>query len=441
MTYYELYQTEWFLSVPPMTGGAVTVEFKADDRSCVIEREGVAAKDFYAYVEALAAAGFVGGENYTMGENLYALRHGEVATVYVAYSAKAGTIRLYAEEKGHCNYPAKGTPDTHGEYEPTMWQLTVDNKGTKQNGGMSYVYLLADGTFMVIDGGYDTYVEAKNLYDFLKSHTPEGKKTVITAWYFSHLHGDHFGAMRAFAKHFAEEVEVKSFYYHFALPESIKERTDAWSDAVHYARLHSGMEFNLPGVNFRVLYTMEDLYPVTTPNNINESSTVIRATVAGQGVMFLGDIEKAASDCIMKYVPNDVLRTDIVQYAHHGYEGGSVELYDAIAAPTVLWPMSVDGYQENYYQIDPETGHSRRDENGERIPNVPQNVFKIWHDRKTCGHEFQLSNYYICYEASYVKQIITQAYLVEMHFPYTPTDERLPDLDAIFADKTKDYKG
>ena len=167
-----------------------------------------------------------------------------------------------------------------------------------------------------------------------------------------------------------------------------------------------------------MLYTLEDIYPTTAADGIefNNTSTVLLATVKGQKVLFLGDVMNIASDCMMKYLSADVLKSDIVQFSHHGYEGGSKELYDSIAASTVLWPLNVDGYQPTGYK------------------DIPQNVFKIWHV-KTKGH-YAMPNYYICYEAPYVKKIIPHAYPVKLEFPYSTEGEKLPDLDAVFAEKT-----
>ena len=167
---------------------------------------------------------------------------------------------------------------------------------------------------------------------------------------------------------------------------------------------------------------MEDIYPITADDGIefNNTSTVLRATVKGQRVLFLGDAMDLASNCMLKYLSANTLKSDIVQFSHHGYEGGTKALYNAIAAPTVLWPMNVVGYQE--------TGYS----------TVPQNVFKIWHT-KTQG-AYAMPNYYICYQATYVKEIVIAGMGdAEINFPYTPTGygtnaNRLPDFNAYYED-------
>ena len=421
--------------------------FSADEQSFVRVFGNACAEDFSSCAAALEKAGFVPAFADADSGNRYALLEGASATVYLYFAAPAGVLRVYAEKKGLFAYPA---PDAEKAALPgadALWQLPVDFKGTKQNGGMCYIIPAADGSFIVIDGGYNTRADAFRIGEFLSAHTPAGRRPVVSGWFFTHIHGDHFGAFCAFSKFFADQVDVRSIIHHFPtpLPDWMREFTDAcarWPAAAVFARPHTGMVFDFSGVRFRVLFTMEDLYPLVI-NNGNEQSMVLRWDASsGQRVLFLADIEKNASDRVVLYQPAAALKSDIVQFAHHGYEGGTRELYDRIAAPTVLWPMNIDGYQETYCIPDPENpGHSKRDENGDRIPWVPQPVFRIWHDKTVCGQNYQLANRYICYEAPYVKKILDHTDPLELRLPYTPSGPKLPDMDRIFAEKTSPLRG
>ncbi|MBE6538414.1 MAG: hypothetical protein E7671_03000 [Ruminococcaceae bacterium] len=57
----------------------------------------------------LAQASFAVRNEYSLDKNRYALCDGEKATVYVAYSAKANTVRLYIEEKDSTAYHERNT--------------------------------------------------------------------------------------------------------------------------------------------------------------------------------------------------------------------------------------------------------------------------------------------------------------------------------------------
>jgi hypothetical protein len=434
---FDLSGVEWFESVPALTAGTFGNAYQSDDNKiCVFEREDTTVEDFNAYVTALTAAGFTGGEDYTLDQNLYALRHGEKASVYVSYSDVDKTMRLYSEKKGTSNYPEKGTA-TDPAKTPVLWQLEVENLVSRQNGGMSYVFLTANDTFVVIDGGYNTGAEADNLYNFLKSKTPAGKETVIEAWYISHLHGDHIGAVYAFAQKYSNKVDVQSFYYRFDYINSgtnantVKSRLSVgkWSDAVHYDGLQTGMEFNISGIQFNVLYTMVDLYPRTAADfEFNNTSTVLRTTVKGQRVLFLGDIMKEGCDHMTDTLSVSTFRSDIVQFSHHGYEGATKKVYDSVAAGTVLWPMNIIGNQEKGYS------------------SIPQKVFANWY-HKDSGSEGFMSNKYICTQAGYVKQVIVAGMGdYEINFPYTPsaypeTGTRLPDFETYYEEKVAELQG
>ena len=426
----------WFACVPRPDASKEVFGYTPEEQSCIFEYRKITKADYKDYLEALAANGFVVVADYELEENRYVLCENDTTTVYAAHSPQTCSLRLYAEIKGTRTYPVKGERTSGGEYPVTMWQLPVDNRGSKENGGMSYVWRLADGSFFIIDGGYPTELEADNLYKLLKEKTPEGKETVISMWFISHLHGDHFGALLKFAPKYAADVKVESFLYHSRLPSAIKAATDLWPEAVHYAKPHTGMEWNFPGACVQLLYTREDLLP-KAPETENDGSAVLRMTVNGQRILFLADIQRQASDCMEKYLSPKTLKSEIVQLAHHGYEGGTVSLYQKIDPHTVLWTMNVDGYQESGYYVKGPDGHSLRDENGNRVLDIPQKVFAAWMNRVP-NEKYLWPNRYVV-DADGIKKIILSHELFETQFPYEPTGDKLPDIDAIFEERKNIY--
>lgn len=103
---------------------------------------------------------------------------------------------------------------------------------------MGDVVTLADGSFLLIDGG--SYVEmiaarhcenrewmsdepkiagdCDGLYALLKFRTPEGKKPVTAAWLFTHAHGDHVDFAGHFLGRSKNNVEVRIGAYNFPAP-------------------------------------------------------------------------------------------------------------------------------------------------------------------------------------------------------------------------------
>ena len=420
--YEGIFKTEWYSSVPAFTHGYPVCEYSATEKCYIAEYSDVGRHAYYDYIAELEAAGFIARETYTLDRNLYALYDGEKATVYIAYSAKADTVRLYIEEKGATPYPEKneGADRTY----PTMWQLPVDNIISEQNGGMRYAFLLPDKTFILIDGGYPTDIDANSLYEFLTEHTAEGENPVISAWFFTHLHHDHYGTLLRFSELYSDKVEVRGFYYHldpYDREGVVAAAMAKWPEAVQYCRMHTGMEFRLSGVKINIIQTQEDLYPLV-PSNENDASMAFRVTIGEQRILFTGDCERWANYCILKYQSEETLKSDIVQFSHHGYHGLSKEFYDMAAPHTILWPMNVDGYQEKGYDV------------------IPQNVFGDWHKHRYGHQNYYLPNKYICYHAPYVKKVIIPAEHNRFDFPFTPEGARLPDFEAIFKERTKDYK-
>jgi len=413
--------------------------YMSDDVSAVREYANVSAADFDSFVAGLQSLGYTVSQENQLGDNKYAYASNGVVNLYITHLAADSALRLYSEPALRAN-PMPETFDVEKTHTPKMWQLRVDNITSRQNGGMSYVWMLSDGTFFLIDGGYDTEIEADNLYAFLtkvcKEEGIEGKP-VIRGWYFSHTHGDHIGAIQAFAPKYADKVDVMAFYHHFetAIPPEFTQAISMWPDAAYYSRLHTGQKINMPGIDINVIYTLEDLYTSTfdlSKLNWNNRSAVIRVDVTAgdetQKVMFLGDMQLIASKYILKnYRTNfDGLKSDIVQFSHHGYEGGTRELYDAIAAPTVIWPINVVSTQESYRKI--------------------CNVFVSWgmgtqarnqtENDPSTGEPFTAAfpNAYIWSSASYVKKVIiaAESEAQEFNFPYTPSGARHADVNAIY---------
>jgi glyoxylase-like metal-dependent hydrolase (beta-lactamase superfamily II) len=61
---------------------------------------------------------------------------------------------------------------------------------------MLYIIKLPDNTLFVVDGGQSDQVSTTSvtgIYEFMKkiTGTPDNEKIPITAWFFTHAHGDH----------------------------------------------------------------------------------------------------------------------------------------------------------------------------------------------------------------------------------------------------------
>ncbi|MBQ8849351.1 MAG: MBL fold metallo-hydrolase [Clostridia bacterium] len=395
------------------------------DGTYLIQYTDADAGEYEAYINDLKSGGMTLAKAYTMGNNSYSLMYGKEANAYVSYIKNAGEIRVYIEKAGTYVYPTESAAEAEGSYAPTLSQLRVDNYTSRANGGMSYVIQLSNGHFIIIDGGYNTPDEAENLYNYLKAQLPAGEKPIIDAWFISHLHGDHFGAFLAFSSRYGEnEVELRALYYNFLQDNTgltevetwaikqIQNGAKKWSDIVLYEKLHTGMTLEFTGARVSVICTHEDVYP-REHIDANDTTTVIRIDIEGQSAIFLGDCRDNQSAAMLQnFGDSDVLSADIVQWSHHGYEGATKELYEAIDADVILFPLNIVGWQANY-------------------SSVPQNVFAQWYAKTN----LPAGSYIVDNLANgNIKKIIVagDGEYQKLILPYTPTGDALLDYNAYF---------
>ena len=433
----------WLDNIAMMDTGIYRGANNIGDESMVFVWEDVDRKDYDDYLTDLKKNGLTEKQTYSLGDNSYMLLENELANVYVYYTPAKESVRLFVENKERGTlYPSaeQTSYSTVAGYQPKLWQVENDWKTALEwdtslpeewrgaNAGMCYMMQVADGSFVIIDSGMNSKKQAEIIYEHLIANTTD-EKPVISAWFISHAHADHTGGFQQFTKLYKDQVTVKAFYHNVPASgfgngvgsgdASIVAQMKQYSGAKIYRKLHTGMSFYVADARFDVMYTHEDLYPVLS-EDFNETTTVIRATFGGQRIMFLGDVQDEGGQVMIDTMPKSEMKSDIVQYAHHGWDGPTAALYDLIEAPTVLWPVSIYSWQ---YEAEGE------------------NIFKRMITTQN-GPYFYDVNYYIAHEAEYVKTIIINAEgtgTQEFILPYTPRAERLPDYEAIYeAIKSKE---
>ena len=113
---------------------------------------------------------------------------------------KNGSVHVLWEKSKDVTTDPLYVPRGAEQGEVIMAQIGIAREDKDDNPmiGMCYVYRLADGTALIIDGGVNNQSCAKNLYDTLGkldvAKDEEGKYR-ITAWIFTHGHSDHFDAL------------------------------------------------------------------------------------------------------------------------------------------------------------------------------------------------------------------------------------------------------
>lgn len=378
---------------------------------------------YEAYIEKLKSTGATVSATYEMGENFYTLLQHATYTSYVSYLSTQNVMRIYIGLADDVNPSTEPVKDAK-LVTPKLWQFKIDVFAGGADGGMSYAIQLTDGKYLVFDGGYSE-ADAKELLATLVANKPANhKKPIVAGWFISHLHGDHFYGFQAMASNHADDIEVEAFYYNFpyvsmgetqtvspGTASSVEQSMRKWPTAKRCRKLHSGEDIYFSGATVKVICTLEDLFPFYYGDG-NDTSTVVQVQIAGQKILILGDAMSSESAAMVK-LGSEVLKSDIVQFSHHGYNGATVSVYAMADPETVLWPMCIlaSGNHSN------------------------TNLFRQYYVGK-----FTLdANAWVRDSESVKKVIVSGAGTTCLKLPYYPSGEKIVDYDAIYQQQLAEY--
>lgn len=234
-------------------------------------------------------------------------------------------------------------------FSPLLTQ--IKNRYFSVDCGMGYVLRLTDGRFVIIDGGMNEPGEAEHLFDLLQSQNTNGTQPVIAAWLFSHPHDDHIGSFIDFCELFAAQAHIERLIYNFPSKETcpLVPEVPAFDTTVmsltntERITAKTGQQYRFADSVFDILLTQEDICPPIP--NVNDSSMVVRTTIAGHRILWLGDAQSIVADRLCEMYTQEDLKCDILQVGHHGYGGGSDALHRAVDPDTLLWPVPDFTYQ------------------------------------------------------------------------------------------------
>jgi beta-lactamase superfamily II metal-dependent hydrolase len=207
---------------------------------------------------------------------------------------------------------------------------------------MSFVVETADGKLIVIDGGMPG--DAQHLLDTLR-RLSGSEKPYVDAWFLTHNHIDHTGALITLLKKQTDAFEVGAYYYNFPSdqfltryePGTIGEyeefRSVKSAVAPKSETITQGDVYEFGEARFDVLYTTD---PAFTENVVNNSSSVLKMTLGGKTVLFLGDLGIEGGEKLLA-THGKALKSDYVQMAHHGQNGVTRPVYEAAAPSACLW--------------------------------------------------------------------------------------------------------
>lgn len=211
---------------------------------------------------------------------------------------------------------------------------------------MSFVIVTKKNNVIIVDGGRP-------------ADMPQLKQYVggrhISAWILTHAHDDHIsGFVSEIAKNGGEDFDIEAVFCNFPPYSELKGKTDvpfpAYFDAeleeilpaflsieplirdkIHVPVKGDRVQIDECEIEFIFSYH-EGLYS----NLMNDSSLVFRIHGENKSVLFLGDLGPEGGDVLYEE-SRDILKSDIVQMAHHGHMNVGMEVYAAIAPEACLW--------------------------------------------------------------------------------------------------------
>ncbi len=275
---------------------------------------------------------------------------GMLHTYYTDYSS---TVRLVFDSLASSVIPAIKDEDYKKVTDPTLTVMSLDYKRMLPGAayGMSYVFTLSDGSYLVYDGGL--WGDADHLIDFMEENNKrEDGKVTVAAWIMTHAHYDHYECLKTVLEKFSDKLNIEQFVFNAAkkeyfsnekafddfLTSTIYDLAEGKFSSLKYVRLHTGQRMAIRDCIIEVFYTHEDIYP-SMINEMNATSLITKVYLGGQTFMFLADNE-GQSDAILPKMYSDAWKSDFVQVGHHGYSGGTDELYDLIAPEYAMWPTA-----------------------------------------------------------------------------------------------------
>ena len=170
------------------------------------------------YLQDLSAAGFeLYAENEIAG-NLYSTWTGKDTNVTVMYLPSQKRVQVLAEPSS-IGLPGLEEDNVYTDegYGNLIVQIGSYFGATDKNGGMSFIYRLCDGSFIVVDAGYRQKHCADSLYETLAKYAPDPDNIVIVAFFLTHTHIDHVGGFYEFMDYYQDKVTIEQFIYNYPI--------------------------------------------------------------------------------------------------------------------------------------------------------------------------------------------------------------------------------
>ena len=258
--------------------------------------------------------------------------------ITVSYVDKLKEIYISVNTDVNSIAPSLSSDSTIAKAEGTnAVSLSMTELLSTERYGNGFIYQLANGHFIISDGGNDA--DTTRLFTYLKelAGTKDGKQNpvYIDAWIITHFHGDHMGALRnlystaSYNNGLIKDVYLDALYVNEPSDRAATHEKDQTLNTVKGIRdalrgayllrkadgvsrpdvyqMHLGQRFHFNGVTVDVIDTQEQHWYETwtscnDPDLFNTTSTscIFTLTATGDKVFMGGDANKVNMTYIMK---------------------------------------------------------------------------------------------------------------------------------------------
>lgn len=360
---------EVFQDVPAMIveGTQVTEPLDVGDKTYLINVNGTVKEDFDAYLVTLEEGGFTkyadNGENGIGGAVYNAIYTKEKLVVNVTHMVKINKTYIYASNglplSEHLNYKDEYVANNVEGAETTLHLMELYDRGT------SFVLQLKNKHFIVIDGGLNN--DAFYLLDYLEKLAPNGEKPVVEAWFFSHAHGDHMGALQEMVENSEclNRILVNGFYYNDPSQEVFQElgasavkktyismaasrlKTEDGKNPEVYVP-QAGQRYYFNDISIEIAFSQDAYHKSNIGTDVNDTSTWCVYNIEGQKFMEIGDAATGSISAVKRIYDSEYFDLDMYAVSHHGINVYD-DFTDFLSYETLIYPCYRVG--SIYYEI------------------------------------------------------------------------------------------
>lgn len=340
-------QGKYFLDIPEYTDGTIRGTYDCGNDNLAIYIANTTKQAYTAYRRLLESEGYTLYGDNTIGDNAYATYTNRNGSVHVYYLHYLNEVRIITAPLSSALLPPTENAPYQKVTDSKIALMALDVASHDDN-GLGIVVTLEDGSYIIVDGGYEQ--DAAALYQYLVTHNKRTDgRVVVAAWVLTHGHGDHYYCFRRFVSAYGSRITVENVIANDnALVSDFTNTLASASWVFGGSRLvkpHSGQRLSIRNAVVDILYTHEDLYPqkAEVGATFNNSCTVLRMTIAGQTLMIAADAEAAANNVLCNMY-KEHLKSDILQVPHHGYPAVTIQFYNYIDPAVVLYAVSESGF-------------------------------------------------------------------------------------------------